>query len=95
MLDVSRAREVLSLMRVGALDGLSIGFRAITGRRDAKTGIRRLTKVDLWEISVVTFPLLPEARIAHVKAREPRALLETIVAATRLLRRSSTVHRPH
>jgi len=69
MPEVTRAREVLALMRAGALDGLSIGFRAITGRRDPKTGIRRLTKVDLWEISIVTFPLLPEARVAHVKAR--------------------------
>jgi Escherichia/Staphylococcus phage prohead protease len=69
MLDVARAREMLSLMRAGALDGLSIGFRAIKGRRDARTGVRRLEKVDLWEISVVTFPLLPEARVAHVKAR--------------------------
>jgi hypothetical protein len=25
--------------------------------------------VDLWEISVVTFPLLPEARVASMKAR--------------------------
>jgi HK97 family phage prohead protease len=89
MLDVARAREVLSLMRAGALDGLSIGFRAIRGRRDARTGIRRLEKVDLWEISVVTFPLLPEARIAYVKARRPRPLIETIIAATRLLRPSS------
>ncbi len=69
MPEVARAREVLALMRAGALDGLSIGFRAIKGRRDAKTGVRRLEKVDLWEISIVTFPLLPEARVAHVKAR--------------------------
>jgi HK97 family phage prohead protease len=69
MPEVARAREVLALMRAGALDGLSIGFRAVSGARDAKTGIRRLAKVDLWEISVVTFPLLPEARVAHVKAR--------------------------
>jgi HK97 family phage prohead protease len=89
MLDVARAREVLSIMRAGALDGLSIGFRAIRGRRDARTGIRRLEKVDLWEISVVTFPLLPEARIAYVKSRRPRPLIETIIAATRLLRPSS------
>jgi hypothetical protein len=68
MPEVARAREVLSLMRAGALDGLSIGFRTILGRRDAKTGIRRLLKVDLWEISIVTFPLLPEARVAHVKS---------------------------
>ena len=93
MLDVARAREVLSLMRAGALDGLSIGFRAITGRRDAKTGIRRLEKVDLWEISVVTFPLLPEARIAHVKARRlrhrrPRTRIRSLAHAGRWAPRS-------
>ena len=60
-------------MRAGALDGLSIGFRAVKGRRDARTGVRRLDKVDLWEISVVTFPMLPEARVAHVKSRARRA----------------------
>src|SRR5262245_14712385 len=38
MLDVARAREILALMRAGALDGLSIGFRAVVGQRDAKTG---------------------------------------------------------
>ena len=69
MPEVSRAREILALMRAGALDGLSIGFRALKGRRDARTGVRRLQKVDLWEISIVTFPLLPEARVAHVKSR--------------------------
>ena len=86
MLDVIRAREVHALMRAGALDGLSIGFRTVTARRDAKTGIRRLLKVDLWEISIVTFPLLPGARIAHVKGRRSRPLAETIAAATRMLR---------
>jgi hypothetical protein len=87
-LDVARAREVHALMRAGALDGLSIGFRTVTGRRDPRTGIRRLAKVDLWEISIVTFPLLPGARIAHVKSRA-RSLAATIAAATRLLRRST------
>jgi HK97 family phage prohead protease len=94
MPEVARAREVLSLMRAGALDGLSIGFRTILGRRDAKTGIRRLAKVDLWEISIVTFPLLPEARVAHVKSRPPRPLIATIAAATRLLRRSCAPRSP-
>ncbi|MBX9592498.1 MAG: HK97 family phage prohead protease [Hyphomonadaceae bacterium] len=69
MLDVARARETLALMRAGALDGLSIGFRAVVGQRDARTGVRRLAKIDLWEISIVTFPLLADARVAHVKAR--------------------------
>ncbi|HUJ37633.1 MAG TPA: HK97 family phage prohead protease [Hyphomicrobium sp.] len=69
MPEVAKAREVHALMRAGALDGLSIGFRTVKGRRDRATGVRRLEKIDLWEISVVTFPLLPEARVAAMKAR--------------------------
>ena len=69
MPDVARAREVLSLMRAGALDGLSIGFRTVKGRTDPKSGVRRLDKIDLWEISIVTFPMLPEARVSTVKRR--------------------------
>src|SRR5262245_14844718 len=83
MLAVARAREVLALMRAGALDGLSIGFRAVTGQRDAKTGIRRLATIDLWEISIVTFPLLPQARVAHVKSDTDRRLLANICSAIR------------
>jgi hypothetical protein len=89
MLAVARAREVLALMRAGALDGLSIGFRAVVGQRDSKSGIRRLAKIDLWEISVVTFPLLPEARVAHVKAHSDRRLLAAIADATRRMRRQT------
>lgn len=64
---VARAGEVLELMRSGALDGLSIGFRTVKARRDTKAGVRRIVEADLWEISVVTFPMLPGARIESVK----------------------------
>ena len=67
--DVARAREVLSLMRGGALDGLSIGFRAVRAKSDPRSGVRRIMEADLWEISVVTFPMLPDARIDMVKGR--------------------------
>jgi HK97 family phage prohead protease len=83
--DVARSREVLALMRAGALDGLSIGYRTVRGRTDAKTGVRRLMEVDLWEISVVTFPMLPEARVSSVKSGE-RALVAAIRRATRMVR---------
>ncbi|HVV94717.1 MAG TPA: HK97 family phage prohead protease [Hyphomicrobiales bacterium] len=66
-LGVGRAREVLALLRQGAVDGLSIGFKAERARRD-RAGIRRLERVDLWEISVVTFPMLPGAKVAAVKS---------------------------
>ncbi len=85
--EVGRAREVLSLMRAGALDGLSIGYRTVRGKTDVKTGIRSLIEVDLWEISVVTFPMLPEARVASVKAARP--LAATIRSAARQMWRAA------
>lgn len=81
---VARAREVLSLMRAGALDGLSIGYRTVRGRTDGKSGVRQLLEVDLWEISVVTFPMLPEARVEAVKGGT--MLLAAIHRATAAMR---------
>ena len=66
--EVLRARELLALLRAGTSDGLSIGFRSVRGRIDPKTRVRRLHQVDLWEISLVTFPLLAGARVRAVKA---------------------------
>ncbi|QIB35091.1 HK97 family phage prohead protease [Ancylobacter pratisalsi] len=84
-LDVARAREVLALMHAGAIDGLSIGFRAVEGRTDPRSRVRRLVRIDLWEISVVTFPMQPDARIAGVKAGA-RSLAATIRRGARRLR---------
>lgn len=67
-LDVEKAREVHAMMQAGILDGLSIGFRTIKGRKDPKSGARHLLALDLWEISVVTFPMQPDARISSVKS---------------------------
>ena len=65
--DVMRARELLSLLKAGAVDGLSIGYRTVRGQIDPKSRVRRLYQVDLWEISIVTFPLLSGARVSAVK----------------------------
>jgi uncharacterized protein len=67
---LSRGRDVAYLICEGAIDGLSIGFRAEKDRRDPQTGFRRLEQIDLWEISIVTFPLLPDARIGAAKGRQ-------------------------
>ncbi|WP_415013508.1 HK97 family phage prohead protease [Brevundimonas sp.] len=56
------ARFAGALARAGALDGLSIGFRAVRARKDGR--LRVLSEVDLWEVSLVTFPMLPGARFA-------------------------------
>jgi HK97 family phage prohead protease len=73
--EVARGRELISLLREGAIDGLSIGFRASKARIDPKTRIRRLHVVDLWEISIVTFPLLAGARVRAVKHATSKAKL--------------------
>jgi hypothetical protein len=72
--EVARGRELISLLRAGAIDGLSIGFRTSKARIDPKTRIRRLHAVDLWEISIVTFPLLAGARVRAVKHATSKAL---------------------
>ena len=65
--DIPRARQAYKLMREGALTGLSIGFKTQEAHRDQKTGERILTKVNLLEISLVTFPALETARIKRIK----------------------------
>lgn len=80
---VARAREVLELMRGRALDGLSIGFRTVRATTDRKTGVRRILEADLWEISVVTFPMLPDARVERVKGTAPAADPERLVRTIR------------
>jgi uncharacterized protein len=67
--DVRRSREVMALIREGAIDGLSIGFRTIRATRDAVRKIRTLNEIELWEISIVTFPLSSESRVAAVGAK--------------------------
>ena len=86
MSEVAKGREVLALMRAGAIDGLSIGFRTVKGRTDAKSGVRSLIEVDLWEISVVTFPMLPAARVSAVKGMRRGDLMGSILRATSMMR---------
>jgi Escherichia/Staphylococcus phage prohead protease len=65
-LDVMRAREVRSLVADGALNGLSIGFRTVRARRDTGRAVRELLEIELWEISVVTFPLLAGSGVTAI-----------------------------
>jgi uncharacterized protein len=67
-LKVQRGRELLALLESGGLDGLSIGFKTIRARNDRASGTRQLLQVDLWEISLVTFPMLDGARVSTVKS---------------------------
>ena len=78
---VGRAEDLRRLIAAGALDGLSIGFRTVRATRDGGTGYRRLHELELFEISIVTFPMLEAARIAPSLSAEA-----AIAAATTLIR---------
>jgi HK97 family phage prohead protease len=79
---VPRADALRRLIGEGAIDGLSIGFRTVKAARDRGSGFRKIAEIDLWEISIVTFPMMAEARIGTRR----QAAREEIAAAISLLR---------
>lgn len=64
------AEEAMVLMRAGAIDSMSIGYRTIEAVPEGGGRIRKLVEVELHEISVVTFPMLPDAKITDVKSAD-------------------------
>ena len=79
ILETRRGAEAYALLQAGALDGLSIGYRAIAADPLADGG-RLLKELDLAEISLVAIPSASRARVTSVKSGEitPR-VLETIL----------------
>lgn len=69
-MDVQRGKEAYTLIKMGAVDGLSIGYSTITAKYDKKTNIRFLKELKLYEVSVVTFPANEAATVTSVKSDE-------------------------
>lgn len=84
-LATARGKEAHELLKMGALNGLSIGFVSKQWSYDRETDIRTLTEIDLWEVSLVTFPANQAARVTNVKAGEI-ADLKTVRQLERALR---------
>lgn len=70
LLDVQKASEAMALLKAGAVKGLSIGYSPIRYTVEPDTGIRLLAEVDLWEVSLVTFPANEAAQVTVVKYDE-------------------------
>lgn len=60
-------REAYELLRLGAINGLSIGYVTVSSEFAPQQRQRVLTEIDLWEVSLVTFPANPQARVTRVK----------------------------
>jgi hypothetical protein len=83
---VGKGREAAALIGAGAIDGLSIGYRTVRAVKNDK-GRRLLQELELWEVSLVTFPMLPSARIGAKGESLDSADLREMAAAFRHARR--------
>lgn len=65
LLDLPQAKSAYNLVKAKAISGISIGFKAIDYYY--QKDVRVIEDIDLWEISLVTFPANLEANILEVK----------------------------
>jgi len=84
-METQRGREAYSLLKMGAITGLSIGFVSKEWAYDRESEVRTLSGIELWEVSLVTFPANTSARITGVKAADV-AQITTIRQAEKALR---------
>ncbi|QFY60361.1 HK97 family phage prohead protease [Rhizobium grahamii] len=83
ILETTKGREVHSLMKAGAVDGLSIGYRTVRDEMDRVKSARLLHEVDLREVSVVTFPMNSSSTISSVKTDESaQSIVDILTTAT-------------
>ena len=78
ILNTALGNDAYELARHGALKGMSIGYATKDSETDRKSGVRRLKELDLFEVSLVTFPMNELAGITRVKQKpaDERALEE-------------------
>lgn len=77
-LKTQRGAEAFELMKMGALSGLSIGYRVRDDSWDRVTGVRTIKRADLIELSPVTFPMNDASRVSAVKTIEELESLSEI-----------------
>lgn len=82
--DVPRAREARALLKARAITGMSIGYVTRDESMDRVTGIRTLKQIELYEGSIVTFPMNGLATVSAVKSRIDT--IDTLADAEHLLR---------
>jgi HK97 family phage prohead protease len=78
--ETALGRDTYELLKAGAIDSMSIGYRTIEAEFDREGDNRKLMEVELWEVSLVTFPMNENARVTGVKR------VESIRDAERILR---------
>lgn len=71
--DVAKAKEAYALIKNGAIDGLSIGYRTSKWAWNDDDNVLELLEIDLKEVSIVTFPANEDSTVSNVKAEAIKA----------------------
>jgi len=87
ILETAKGREAHALMKAGAVDGLSIGYRTVRDAIDRAKGARLLHELELREVSIVTFPMNEDATVSSVKSSNStiRELVDALNGARRAI----------
>jgi HK97 family phage prohead protease len=68
-INTTQGRDAFELLKDGAVSGVSIGYIAKQSEFDRNNDVRIINEIDLFEISLVTFPMNDDARIESVKGK--------------------------
>lgn len=77
VLEAEGGKAAYELLKAGAINGLSIGFHTVDSEFDEKKKVRNVKEIDLWEVSLVTFPASDVARVDSTRSTDistPRKL---------------------
>jgi len=81
------AMKAYRKMKGGLIKGLSIGFTTIKSIWEDIEGrsVRHISELKLWEVSIVTFPMLPAAQVTRVKSAEENDIQARLVRVEQAL----------
>jgi hypothetical protein len=88
--DVQKGREAIALLKADAIDGMSIGYRTVESIPEAGGRVRKLTEVELHEISIVTHPMLPSATVTAIKSIKTEREFEAFLRDAGYSRKEAT-----
>ncbi|MCH7421468.1 HK97 family phage prohead protease [Shewanella sp. MM_2022_3] len=68
ILEVQRAREIYALLKAGAINGFSIGYKVKKQVFDRVTKVTKLIELELGEVSIVPFPCNDQSVLTSIKS---------------------------
>lgn len=88
--DVAKGREAMALLRNEAINSMSIGYKTVSAVPEGAGRVRRLMEVDLYEVSLVTFPMLEDAQVTDVKSIQTARQFEAFLRDAGYSRKDAT-----